>query len=403
MLEGFWVRNFRSLRQVGIGTCYGRFVFIEDETNLLPYELTPVTVFVGANGSGKTTVIDAVNFVSDCYRYGADVAVLKRGGYDTIYSQGSSGPITIGFRYRQKDEVDVVTYAISIDCTKNKVPYIAAEILAYQRGSESVPVFFLQNGAKTIRYLAQDERLSNADLTKIEFTDYNHLGLAALESHPKYPVVHSLRHFFETWTLCHFTPDPARGLDKLLPRRQESPRGVSLSGFVRYIVERYKNSVKQLLNRVAQAMPGVEKIFIDETDPSKPLVSFQMDDRDVPVPISYISAGRIRLFTHLLFLMEESSAPLAAFEEPENGLDKHHRTAFVDAVLEFEKSASSGQVFINTHHPAVVNMMQPRQVWVFEKDRDGFTAVERASDSFFLDSDTPYTPDWFSVNFDEKR
>ena len=408
MLKGFWVHNFKSLRQVGVGSCLSKFVFINDETSILPHELGSVTVFTGASGTGKSSAIDAFIFVSDCYRYGVEVACLKRGGYDAIYSQGSKGTISFGFQYQQKGEAEVATYAISVQCTKkNKIPYIESEVLVYQRADESLPVIFLQNGAeKSIRYLAPDERLGNAELTQIEFTDHAHLGLAALTSHPKYPVLASFRSLFEEWTHCHFTPDPARGLDSSLPRRHDSPHGVSLSGVVRYITKRYKNNLKPLFLRVAAAIPNVEKILLDTTDPDKPMLSFQLRDRDNPVPITHLSDAAIRLFTYTLLLEQETPPPLVVIEEPENGLDRKHLEKILETFNHFQASPhpDNHQVFINTHHPAVVNGVHPSQVWVFEKDRDGFTAVERASDSILFPSEAEHdNPQWFSTYFESKR
>ena len=411
MLKGFWVRNFKSLRQVGIGSCFSKFVFVNVEqdgvADVLPLDLGSVTALAGASGTGKSSAIDAFTFISDTYRYGVDVACLKRGGFDTIYSQGGKGPLSFGFQYRQKGEADTVTYAVSIYRTKNRVPFIESEILAYQRGADSLPIFFLQNGAeKSIRYLAPDERLSNTELTQIEFTDHNHLGLAALASHPQYPVLASLRSLFENWTLCHFTPDPARGLDKSLPRRQESPHGVSLSGVVRYIVKRYKNNLKPLFLRVASAIPDVEKILLDDTDPDKPMLSFLMRERDNPIPISHLSAATIRLFTYTILIEEESPAPLVVIEEPENGLDREHRRHFSETLRRFEEAQHphNSQILIDTHHSALVDALHPSQVWVFEKDREGFTAVERASDSIMFQSAAEQDdPRWFRNHFDEKR
>jgi len=416
MLKGFWIRNFKSLRQVGIGSCFEKFVFVNvekdninhDEEHIPSHSLGSVTLFTGTSGTGKSSAIDAFTFVSDCYRYGVEIACHKRGGFDTIYSQGGTGSISFGFQYHQPGEAEVATYAISIQCTKkNKIPFIESEILMYQRDGETLPVIFLQNGAeKTIRYLAPDERLTNTELTKIEFTDHGHLGLEALASHPKYPVLASFRSFFENWTLCYFTPDPARGLDKSLPRRQESPRGVSLSGVIRYITKRYKNNLKPLFLRVAAAIPNVEKILLDEIDPDKPMLSFQLRDRDNPVPITHLSSATIRLFTYALLLEEETPAPLVVLEEPENGLDREHRNKLLETLNRFAETPHPdiSQVFVNSHHPAVANGLHPSQVWVFEKDREGFTVVERASDSILFESEIDHEhPEWFSTHFDEKR
>ena len=407
MLKGFWIRNFKSLRQVGLGSCYPKFVLIEDETDIQPHELGPVTLFTGTNGTGKSSVADAFSFVSDCYRYGVEVACIKCGGFDSIYSQGSKGAISFGFQYQQKGESDIATYAISIFRTKSKHPYIESEVLAYQRDEESLPVIFLQNGAeKSIRYLAPDERLSNTELTQIEFTDHNRLGLAALASHPKYPVLASFRSLFENWTLCCFTSDPARGLDSSLPRRHDSPHGVSLSGLVRYISKRYKNNLTPLFLRIATVLPEVEKILLDDTEPEKPLLAFLLKNRDNPIPITHLSTAMIRLFTYTMLLEEEEPALLTIIDEPENGLDREYRGRFVEAFNRFRETQppDNPQVFINTHHPAVVNGMHPSQVWVFEKDREGFTAVERASDAVMFTSEEDMNdPQWFSIHFDEKR
>ena len=407
MLKGFWIRNFKSLRQVGVGSCYSKFVLIEDETNVTPHQLGPVTLFTGVNGTGKSSVVDAFSFVSDCYRYGVEAACLKQGGFDAIYSQGSKGAITFGFQYQQKREADIATYAINIFRTKNKVPYIESEVLAYQKGEESLPVIFLQNGTeKSIRYLAPDERLSNAELTQIEFTNHNQLGLASLTSHPKYPVLESFRSLFENWTLCCFTPDPARGLDKSLPRRHDSLHGVSLSGLVRHITKRYKNKLRPLFLRVAATLPNVEQILFDDSDPDKPQLAFQLQDRNYPVPITHLSAATIRLFTYAVLLEEDEPALLTIIEEPENGLDRENRSRFLETLCRFGETPrpENPQVFSISHHPAVVNGMHPSQVWVFEKDSEGFTAVERASDSILFESDADLNdPQWFSVHFDEKR
>jgi predicted ATPase len=406
MLKGFWIRNFKSLRQVGIGTCHSKFVFIDNEI-VAPFDLGPLTLFTGVSGTGKSSVIDAFSFVSDCYKYGVEVACLKRGGFDAIYSQGSKGAITFGFEYQQQGEADIATYAISVYRTKNKVPYIESEILVYRRGDDSLPVIFLQNGAeKSVRYLAPDERLTNAELTQIEFTDHSRLGLAALESHPKYPVLESFRSLFDNWTLCDFTPDPARGLDDSHPRRHDSSHGVSLSGLVRYVAKWHKNKLKSLLHRVAEVIPDVERIVIDDTNPDKPKLSFQMWDRDDPISITHLSESTIRLFTYSLLLEEEEPAPLTIIEEPENGSDRQHRDNMVEMFNRFKVTPQqrSHQVFITSNHPTLVNSTHPSQVWIFEKDRQGFTAVERASDSIMFQTEADCDdPQWFSTHFDEKR
>ena len=61
------VKNYRSLADVDV-------------------RLSPLTVFVGKNGTGKSNLIDVLRFVRDALNEGFDSALLKRGGYGALLS-----------------------------------------------------------------------------------------------------------------------------------------------------------------------------------------------------------------------------------------------------------------------------------------------------------------------------
>jgi predicted ATPase len=401
MLEGFWIRNYKSLKQVGLGTCFPQFSFVDDWADVFPYELGVATLFVGNSGTGRTSVIDAFSFIADCYYNGVDFACQKRGGYEAVYTHGSSGAMSFGFLFRQEGELDPVTYAVSIAYSSRKIPFIESELLAYRSGDKSIPIFFLQNGIKTIRYLAPDSQIDNKQLTKIEFTDFKHLGLQALESHPRFPVLASLRHFFSEWTLCNFTADPARGLDNSLPRRQETKRGATLHALVKYAVNRYGDAIEPILERIAKFLPKVEKIELDRSDAEKPKLAFKLKYLAQPVPITLLSAATIRLFTYSLLLEEDRPAPLVVIEEPENGLDTLHLTHLLNGfgrVIDFPRNM---QLFTTSNRFEIAEALHPVNVWHFDQDDNGHTFVERASDSLRISehNENEISSQWYRDTF----
>ncbi|MCL2743326.1 MAG: AAA family ATPase [Planctomycetaceae bacterium] len=404
-LEGFWIRNYKCLKQVGIGACFPQLSYIDDEETVLPYQLDAVTLFTGPCGTGKSTVLDALTFVSDILKRGLEAAVLKRGGFDTIYTSGGKGVMSFGFRYREGLESEPVTYAVSIAVSKNKVPFIESEILAYRRGKESLPVFFIQNGAKSIRFLAPDERLENDDLTKIEFTDYNHLGLAALEGHAKFPVFASLRQFFENWVYSNFTSDPSYGLSNALPRHHTSPRGTRLFNMIQYMIQRYGSEVHSFLTRIAAFLPGVRNITLDDSDTDKPLINFELEGFTQPIPITHLSDATVRLFMCILLLEEDFPAPLIAIEEPENGLDRQYCWLLTKQIKQFNDNPRGSQLFLTTHHPGIADILHPAQVWLFGRNQEGFTSVERVADEVLMQNigdGSELSPRWFSETFENE-
>ena len=94
-----------------------------------------------------------------------------------------------------------------------------------------------------------------------------------------------------------------------------------------------------------------------------------------------MSDGRLKVFAYLLLLEDPTPPPFLCIEEPENGL--HHKLLQALAT-EFREHATvrrgGSQVFITTHQPYLLDALEPAEVWVLEKGRDGYSTVRRASD-----------------------
>ena len=83
-IESLKVQNFRALCSVELK------------------KLTPLTVLVGPNGSGKSTVFDVFAFLSECFEFGLRRAWDRRGQARELRTRGSSGPITVEIKYRER-------------------------------------------------------------------------------------------------------------------------------------------------------------------------------------------------------------------------------------------------------------------------------------------------------------
>src|SRR5690606_39085444 len=65
MIRELTIRNFKSIKN-------DRITF------------EPLTVLIGANGSGKSNLVKAIEFISDLPNSGAQLAINKQGGYEGI-------------------------------------------------------------------------------------------------------------------------------------------------------------------------------------------------------------------------------------------------------------------------------------------------------------------------------
>ena len=94
-----------------------------------------------------------------------------------------------------------------------------------------------------------------------------------------------------------------------------------------------------------------------------------------------MSDGTLKVFAYLLLLEDPSPPPFICIEEPENGL--YHKL-LESLAIEFREHATGkkdrSQIFITTHHPYLVDALNPEEVWILVKMPDGFSNARRASD-----------------------
>src|SRR5580704_16465500 len=116
-IDGFRVRNYRAIHDITLGRLW-------NERGQEP--LTPLTVVIGKNGVGKSTLFDAFGFLSDSLRLGVEEACdAGRRGFERIRSQGVFEPIEFEIYYKEDTQSRPITYEVAIDIDDYDRPYVA--------------------------------------------------------------------------------------------------------------------------------------------------------------------------------------------------------------------------------------------------------------------------------------
>ncbi|MBP8808094.1 MAG: AAA family ATPase [Kofleriaceae bacterium] len=117
MLRRIRIKNFKLLRDV---------------TLEFPKAATP-TVLIGTNASGKSTVIEVLDFLSRCATDGLNGALVAHGGMNAVRTIGAKGPIEIESHWEFRVELVEtdwdLTWRFAIDAGPSGVPRLVAESL----------------------------------------------------------------------------------------------------------------------------------------------------------------------------------------------------------------------------------------------------------------------------------
>ena len=341
--------------------------------------LSNMAVFLGANGSGKSTIFDVFSFIYDSLNTNVTKALNKRGGFEKVISQGQQGPIEFEITYFLPNNNPSYTYNLKIDIGQDNYPYIEHESL---RHSESYLLKFSRGEGNVVAEIAKKHhaRLFHKNET-LESSDI--LAIKGFGQFQQYSSISRLRRMIEDWHIFDLDIYQAKksysgGYSKYL-----SSTGDNLASVTRYIYKKDPESFKNILHKMAKRVPGVDKVEAIETPDNRIILRFQDGSFKDPFNAEHVSDGTIKMFAYLLLLNEPETHSLLCMEEPENHL--HHKLMYELSEEFREYTKQGGQVFINTHSPQFVNGLELSEIFWLEK-KDGFTRVHHGSDDELLQS-----------------
>ena len=428
-IEGIRIANYRVLKDLTLGKLW-------NTQQVQP--LTPMSVVIGKNGVGKSSLFDAFGFLADCLKLGVEEAcdARGRGGFNRIRSQGSDSAIRFELYYRQGAGARPITYELEIDGDDSGRPYVSRERLRQRRKGQSHgrPFSFLmmQDGrglawkgeAQGRRFDDTPDALSEleslidlierglpgeetAETEIVELQDKRKLGIATLGALKQHPRISSFRQFVEGWYLSYFTPDAARSLPLAGPQKHLNVHGDNLGNVVQFMEREHPDRFQGILDRIADKIPGIGHIGARKSPDGRLLLRFSDRGFADPFYAQQMSDGTLKVFAYLIMLEDPQPPPFICIEEPENGL--YHKLLEVLAE-ELRAHATAGrdasQVFVTTHQPYFVDALKPDETWILEKQHDGFATIRRASDdpivSALWDEELPLGGLWYSEYLDRK-
>jgi predicted ATPase len=261
------------------------------------------------------------------------------------------------------------------------MPVVEREVLKYRRGNIGQPWKFLDfrlgEGEAITNEEAYDQKDAEArrDHQKLESADI--LAIKGLGQFERFKVVSEFRKMIENWHVSDFHIADARPSQEAGYAEHLSSRGDNLPLFAQYLYEHHRPLFNQALQKMAERVPGIERVNPVATEDGRLVLKFQDGSFKDPFIARYVSDGTIKMFAYLLLLHDPSPHPVLCVEEPENQLYPELLNALAE---EFRLYAErGGQVFVTTHSPDFLNGVNLDEIFWLSK-RDGYTKIVRAID-----------------------
>jgi len=399
LIEGFWIRNYKTFRQIAFGSSFQQSVVMDFAGDIEPYELTPLTLFAGDSGTGKSTILDVFAFLAECLTQGVSDALAHRGGFESVYHFSGSGPISLGIVYRPCAEPRSLTYILNIGWDKRtRHALVETEAIIYrdhQPGSPPQPVMLFQNGEKHARLIQPWVGASGSALDQVKQTDRMHLGLVSLARFEDLPDIPQFKLYLDKFFIAQYLSSNAAGMSP--SKFKFSPSG-NLALDLKRIRDKHPADFKGILDVIASRLPGVEKVNYELTETGKALLSFKIAGQDNLIYPAQLGEGTLRLLSHLTLFEDSIPVPLLGIEEPAAFMGRSQIVAFTQLIQHHIRELGGTQFFATTTSNTLIDQIDPTNVWFLLRDDQGSVHVSRGIDELqFLNIDlNSVGPFWYS-------
>lgn len=362
-IERLRIRNYRALRNVTVA-------------------LKDFTVFVGANGSAKSTMLDVFSFIAECFSEDLPKAWDRRGRFRELRSRGVGDTDSISFELKYRESGDasgrapLITYYLEISEEKGR-PVVSHEYLQWKRKPYGAPFRFLEFKKGEGKAVSGDEPDDEAEKQPSKLARPELLAVNALGQFQDHPRVQALREFVTGWKLFYFSSEEQRGQPEVGPQEHLSKTGDNLANVVQFLQESHPNTLEQILRILQRRVPRLEKVEPKIMEDGRLLLRFKDQPFDEPVQARFISDGTLKMLAYLILLHDPDAPPLMGIEEPENFL---HPKLLTRLAEECQDASGQSQFLTTTHSPEFLNAVAPESVRFLARNEEGYTEICTTAD-----------------------
>ncbi|URI15962.1 AAA family ATPase [Brevundimonas albigilva] len=360
-------------------------------------DFTDVNVIVGMNGVGKSNVVDAISFISDCLSEDLDTAITRRHGIESVRQWSRTRPYHVTIELHIRNRSGSGRLKVTIESGRGGV-FSVGEEEAHWQGFHPFGVSINDEEPRT--FTSSYRRLKTG---KVEYSTDVDEYTNRVKDYSPYPlaptdllatsIVGSYRGFesllfgellAEIKDFVPYSIYPNTLRQPQIVSKEESllPDGSNMASIVKTINSGHKRNKESLLDALKVVLPISTDILVKSAGGYYvPVIQVREPSGDQhQLNMSQVSDGTLRVLGILSALYQVNAPALIALEEPEQMVHPGVLPVISDAVADFvSKSGPGRQVFVTTHSPVLLDQFPPESI-IWANFNNGVTECGRVSD-----------------------
>ncbi|MHB8782133.1 MAG: AAA family ATPase [Desulfobacteria bacterium] len=342
-------------------------------------EMRPLMVLIGANGVGKSSILDAVSLLSASAAGTMNKTLNSIGGVVEVCTRGQAKKIMFDA------EMDCpgykpLQYQLEIEA-KGQGYGIPTERLSQVREREHPGPF------KHIESTYDDIRYFDIDTNRLVRPDWEHNPLeSSLSQVPKmFKQSEELRRTLSSVTQYHVLDVGPRASVKLPQQLKPAPLpgadGENLVPFLYNLRESARDRYEAIEDTLRSAFPGFEGLNFPSAAAGMLSLTWKEQHFRDPIYVHQLSEGTLRFLWLISLLQSPNLSIVTMIDEPEVSLHPELLSMLADLMRE---AAKRTQIIVATHSDRLIHFLEPSEVVVMDVGDDGCAQAQWA-DTMDLD------------------
>jgi predicted ATPase len=332
--------------------------------------LRPLTVLIGANGVGKSSLLDALAILASSAQGKLNAAIGEMSGIAAMMTYDHASEVGFGISMTVPGH-EPLDYSLSLR-PSGQTYSIDQETLKQKRDPHKLPFLHIESRGTDIKYFEVNQG-------KLVRPNWEHNPLeSSLSQVPKlFREPEEFRQRLASSTFYHVLNVEPRSLVRLPQAMRPAPlpgrNGEDLVSCLYYLRETDPDRFEAIEDSLKAAFPGFKRLEFPPVAAGTLAMTWRDKSFSKPLYMHQLSEGMLRFLWLAALLQSPGLTALTLLDEPEVSL--HPELLSLLAGLLREAAHRRTQIVVATHSDRLIRFLKPEEVVVMDSAEDGTSTL----------------------------
>ena len=334
--------------------------------------LRPLSVMIGANGTGKTSVLDVLSLLACSAQAKLSSSISDLSGLANILTYDRAEELGLGITMEVPGR-EPLEYSLRLR-PEGIAHAVREEVLTQKKRPHPTPFLHINSHERDVKYYDPEKK-------KLLRPTWEHNPLeTSLAQVPKmFQEPEDFRRRLASSTFYHVLNvdprSPVRLPQSMRPAELPGRDGEDLVACLFYLRETERNRFEAIEDSLRAAFPRFERLDFPPVAAGTLALAWRERGFSKPLYMHQLSEGTLRFLWLTTLLQSPGLTALTLLDEPEVSLHPELLSLLADQLRE---ASQRTQIIVATHSDTLIRFLEPKEVVVLDSTEDGMTNLTRA-------------------------